>query len=279
MLRAYSQLIRLDKPIGSLLLLWPTWWGLWLAYGGVPPFKIGLVFSLGVFLTRSAGCAINDYADRHFDPLVQRTAGRPLARGSISPRSALVVSGGFTLAAFALACWGLKPQTLMWSIPAVIILVTYPYFKRFFPLPQLYLGLAFSFGIPMAFIESRALLPPLAWLLVIANCFWVVAYDTIYALLDIADDRKLGLKTSALTFGKWVMPIIMACYAGFSGLLVAVGISSHLQWPFFGGLLLACALIGHIYRLIAQQHYFKAFRYNNHVGGLILVAIAASYWI
>ena len=277
----YFRLLRLDKPIGTLLLLWPTWWALWIAYAGIPNVGVLFAFSAGVFLTRSAGCAINDYADRNFDGLVARTAGRPLATGAIKPKMALLITGVLSLSAFVIAWYWLKPLTLLWSIPALFIFVSYPFFKRFFPLPQLYLGVAFSFGILMAFIEHQGDLPLVAWLLFSANLFWVLAYDTIYALVDLPDDLKIGIKTSAITFARYVIEIIMLCYFVFWLLLVLIGVVCGFSWVYFCGLVLILYLIYQVYQQIKTQERnlcFKAFLYNNKLGYWIFILIVLSYW-
>jgi len=276
----YFRLLRLDKPIGTLLLLWPTWWALWIAYAGIPNVGVLFAFSSGVFLTRSAGCAINDYADRNFDGLVERTAGRPLATGVIKPKMALLITGVLSLSAFVIAWYWLKPLTLLWSIPALFIFVSYPFFKRFFPLPQLYLGGAFSFGILMAFIEHQGDLPLVAWLLFSANLLWVLAYDTIYALVDLPDDLNIGIKTSAITFGRYVIEIIMLCYFVFWLLLVLIGVVCGFSWVYFCGLVLILYLIYQVYQQIKTQERnlcFKAFLYNNKLGYWILILIVLSY--
>lgn len=277
----YLRLLRLDKPIGILLLLWPTWWALWIAYRGVPNWGILFAFSAGVLLTRSAGCAINDYADRDFDGLVERTSQRPLATGAIKPRVALILTAVLSLAAFLIAWYFLTPQTLLWSIPALLIFVSYPFFKRFFPIPQLYLGVAFSFGIPMAFIQASGHLSRVTFLLFIANLFWVLAYDTIYALVDLPDDLKIGIKTSAITFGRYVIKIIMLCYVVFWILLVTIGVLCHFSWLYFIGLGLLLFLIYRVYQQIKTQERnscFKAFLYNNKLGYLVFALIAFNYW-
>lgn len=277
----YFRLLRLDKPIGTLLLLWPTWWALWIAYAGIPNVGVLFAFSAGVFLTRSAGCAINDYADRNFDGLVARTAGRPLATGVIKPKMALLITGVLSLSAFVIAWYWLKPLTLLWSIPALFIFVSYPFFKRFFPLPQLYLGVAFSFGILMAFIEHQGDLPLVAWLLFSANLLWVLAYDTIYALVDLPDDLKIGIKTSAITFGRYVIEIIMLCYFVFWLLLVLIGVVCGFSWVYFCGLVLILYLIYQVYQQIKTQERdlcFKAFLYNNRLGYWVFILIVLSYW-
>ena len=280
MLQAYLRLIRFDKPIGTLLLLWPTLWALWFAYAGMPPVSILCVFSLGVFLTRSAGCAINDFADSKYDSEVKRTLNRPLATGEISRKQALFVTAGFSILAFALA-WGfLKLSTLMWAFPALIIFISYPFFKRFFPLPQAYLGIAFSFGIPMVFVEASGSLNLDCYLLFIANFCWVLAYDTIYALVDIDDDLRIGIKTSAITFGRWVIEIILACYIIFLGILFYLGWHNHLPIFYYLGLCVVAYLIWQIYQQIAcrnRELCFKAFLANNNIGLALFICILVSF--
>ena len=200
-LNAYYRLVRLDKPIGILLLLWPTLTALWIATEGRPPVALVLVFVLGTVLMRSAGCAVNDWADRRFDAHVKRTADRPLARGEITPDEALLVAAGLALCAFVLIL-PINPLTILMSWPAAAIAAVYPFFKRFFALPQAFLGIAFSFGMPMAFAAAQETVPPLAWTLLLLNLFWVIAYDTEYAMVDRDDDLRLGLRTSAITFGR-----------------------------------------------------------------------------
>ena len=211
-LQQYFRLIRLDKPIGILLLLWPTLWALWMASNGKPDLTLVAIFTLGTVLMRSAGCAINDYADRDFDKYVQRTVDRPVTSGKIKPYEAVLVALVLALISFALI-WPLNTLTKQLSIAAVIIAATYPYFKRFFAIPQAYLGIAFGFGIPMSFAAVQNTVPAAAWWLLVANIFWAVAYDTEYAMVDREDDLKLGMKTSAITFGSYDVAIVMLCYA------------------------------------------------------------------
>ena len=190
----YEKLMRLDKPIGTLLLLWPTLWALWFASEGVPPLMILAIFCVGTLLMRSAGCVINDYADRHFDPHVERTRDRPLAAGKVSTREALILAAVLCLLSFLLIL-PLNRLTILLSLPALFVAATYPFTKRFFAIPQAYLGIAFGFGIPMAFAAVHGNLPPLAWVLLAANVFWAVAYDTEYAMVDREDDLKIGIRT------------------------------------------------------------------------------------
>ena len=217
-LDAYERLVRLDKPVGALLLLWPTLWAVWLASNGRPALDIVVIFVLGTFLMRSAGCAVNDFADRDFDPFVERTRNRPLAAREITPREALLVAAGLALAAFGLVLF-LNRLAILLSFVALAIAISYPFAKRVFPLPQAYLGIAFGFGIPMAYAAVRGELPLDCWLLLAANVFYSFAYDTEYAMVDRDDDARLGLRTSALTLGRWDVAAVMASYAGLLALL------------------------------------------------------------
>ena len=282
MFQDYLRLIRFDKPIGTLLLLWPTWWGLWLAYAKLPPLMILVVFTLGVFLTRSAGCAINDFADADFDGQVERTKNRPLVTGAISRKQALLVTASLSVLAFILAAIFLSRYCLMWSIPALLIFISYPFFKRFFAIPQLYLGIAFSFGILMAFAEAGSQINFIAVELFFANLLWVLAYDTIYALVDIEDDQRLHLKTSAITFGKWVIHTIGACYVLFILLLTFIGYQLDMSIWYFAGVILAGVLaiyvVKQIYKL-ERHKCFKAFLFNNYIGMVVFIGIALNYGV
>lgn len=281
-IKDYLRLVRWDKPIGTLLLLWPTLWGIWVAYTGKPPLYVVFVFVIGVFLTRAAGCAINDFADRDFDGKVERTANRPLATGAITPRAALIVTVVLSLLAFILAWCFLQQLTLLWSIPALVLFVTYPFFKRFFPIPQLYLGIAFSFGITMAFIEAMHYTPSVAWLLFVANLFWVLAYDTIYALVDLPDDLKIGIKTSAITFGTKVIEIIMLSYAIFITLMLYIGYVLGVSWVYWLAVFIASVLIIYVYTQIKDRNRgkcFQAFLFNNKIGLILFVGIVVNYWL
>ena len=228
-LDAYERLMRLDKPIGILLLLWPTLWALWIAGRGQPNWIIVWIFILGTVLMRSAGCVMNDYADRKFDPHVARTSARPLAAGEVSGREALLLAAGLSLLAFCLVA-ALNTLTIALSVAALFLAATYPLTKRFLSIPQAYLGVAFGFGIPMAFAAHNGIVPPLAWMLLLANIFWAIAYDTEYAMVDREDDRKIGIHSSALFFGKYDVAAIMACYGAMLGMLVWVGHLLHLHW-------------------------------------------------
>ena len=223
----YAKLVRLDKPIGSLLLLWPTLCALWLASAGQPDWHLVVIFSVGTVLMRSAGCAINDFADRDFDRHVKRTADRPLTSGQIKSWEAVMVAAVLALLSLALIT-PLNQLTKQLSVLAVLIAASYPYFKRFFALPQAYLGIAFGFGIPMAYAAVLDTVPAEAWVLLLANIFWALAYDTEYAMVDRDDDLRIGIRTSAITFGRFDVLAVMLCYAISLGLITAVGVQHGL---------------------------------------------------
>ncbi len=279
-LRAYARLTRLDKPIGSTLLLWPTLDALWLAAGGFPGGKLVLIFCIGTLLTRSAGCAINDYADRDFDGHVRRTAGRALPSGQVAPREALAVAMVLALAAAATLPL-MDPAVIPYALVAVAVSATYPYFKRFFPLPQAYLGIAFSFGIPMAYAATIGHVPAAGWGFFLANFLWVMAYDTEYAMVDRADDRRLGLRSSAILFGRADVAVVAACYFGYLAAIAAIGHTAGLGVVFAAGWLaaLACAL-AHLAWIRGRDpaQCFRAFRHNNWVGLALFAGIAGDYF-
>ena len=280
-LTAYEKLMRLDKPIGILLLLWPTLWGLWFAAGGLPPPDVLLIFFTGTVLMRCAGCVINDYADRNFDPHVERTKDRPLAAGVIRPAEALALAAVLMLIAFGLVLL-LTPLTIKLAVVAAAIAVIYPYVKRVFPLPQLWLGIAFGFGIPMAYAELWHALPRVAWLLLVATMFWAIAYDTAYAMVDRDDDRRIGIKSSAILFGRFDIAGIMAAHAVFIGLMAWIGWWQMRDVIYFAGLAVALALVLYQYRLIrdrTREGCFKAFLNNNWVGCVIFIGLAADLWL
>lgn len=278
-LALYFRLIRLDKPIGTVLLLWPTLCALWLAQQGVPDWRLLLIFILGTFLMRSAGCAINDYADQDIDKFVKRTAERPITSGRISGKEALAVAGVLTVAAFCLIL-PLNALTKQLSVAAVIIAATYPYFKRFFAIPQAYLGIAFGFGIPMGFAAITNSVPAVAWLLLVGNVFWAVAYDTEYAMVDRDDDLKIGIKTSAITFGRYDVAIIMLCYAVFLLLWLACGWYLGLRYWYAAGLLVAAGCAVYHYTLIRARERmpcFAAFRHNNWLGAAVFAGVVLDF--
>jgi 4-hydroxybenzoate polyprenyltransferase len=280
-LRAYASLIRIDRPIGFLLLLWPTLWGLWLSAGALPDPQVLVVFVLGALLTRSAGCALNDYADRHFDGRVARTRHRPLASGLIRPKEALMVAAVLALVAFVLVLT-LDRLTIMLAVVAALIAVIYPFTKRFLALPQIWLGVAFSFGIPMAFAAQTGVVPAIAWALLIANVFWTVAYDTEYAMVDREDDLKLGVKSAAITFGRHDIAAVLGCHGAFLLLMALIGVRSGLTFYYFCGLAVAAVLIAVQFFLIRDRdpaRCFRAFGLNNWVGLAVFLGVATGFHV
>ncbi len=278
-LDAYEKLVRLDRPIGILLLLWPTLWALWLARGGVPAAVLLWIFILGTVVMRSAGCAINDFADRNFDSQVERTRNRPLATGAIRPWEALAIAAVLALAAFALI-WRLNALTIKLSFAALAIAIVYPFLKRFFWMPQAWLGLAFGFGIPMAFAAQRGEVPPLAWALLGANILWTIAYDTEYAMVDRDDDVKLGLRTSAILFGKHDVAAVMGFHTLFIFTLAGIGLWQTYGPFYFAGVAIAAALVVMQYPLIrdrTREGCFKAFLRNNWIGAVVFAGIALDH--
>lgn len=279
-LNAYERLMRLDKPIGILLLLWPTLWGLWFASGGIPPLDVLLVFMTGTALMRSAGCVVNDYADRNFDPHVERTKNRPLAAGVISPKEALALAAVLMLCAFGLVLF-LNTLTILLSLAAAALAVIYPFVKRVFPLPQVWLGMAFGFGIPMTYAALWKTVPPVAWLLLLAVIFWAIAYDTEYAMVDRDDDVKIGVKSSAILFGRFDVLGVMTAHAAFLALMTGIGIWQLRGAYFFAGLAAASLLVLYQYTLIrnrSRKGCFKAFLNNNWVGAVIFTGLAIDWW-
>lgn len=274
-LDAYERLIRLDKPIGTLLLLWPTLWAVWLASGGRPRAEILVIFVLGTLLMRSAGCAINDYADRNFDGHVERTRLRPLATGEIPAGEALAVAALLAAAAFVLVLF-LNWLAILLSFVALAITLTYPYAKRFFAMPQAYLGVAFGFGIPMAYAAIQSGLPGECWVLFAANLFYAFAYDTEYAMVDRDDDARLGLRTAALALGSFDVAAVMASYGAMLAILLALGIGLELAWPYFVGLAAAAGLVAWHWRLIrtrSREGCFRAFMHSNWIGAAVFAGI------
>ncbi len=288
-LAAYLNLIRWDRPAGSYLLLWPTLSALWLAAGGFPGWHLLLVFTAGTFLMRSAGCAVNDVADRDFDRHVKRTAQRPVTSGVIGVREALGLGAALALLAFLLVLT-VNPVTVLWSVAALAVTILYPYTKRFFSMPQAVLGVAFSFGIPMAFAAVRggdwangwdpallgAAVPAVAWWLLLGNLFWVLAYDTEYAMVDRDDDLRIGIKTSAITFGRFDVAAVMASYAAYLLVWGAVGWQLGLAWPYFAGLAGASGIALWHLRLIrdrSREGCFRAFRLNHWLGFTVFAGV------
>lgn len=280
-LKIYVQLMRLDKPIGILLLLWPMLWGLWFAAKGMPDAHVLIIFVLGTVLMRSAGCVINDFADRKIDPHVERTKNRPMAAGKIGSKEAILLATGLSLCAFLLIL-PLNQLTILLSVPALFLAGTYPFTKRFFAMPQAYLGIAFSFGIPMAFAAQTNSLPPFIWILMLANLFWVIAYDTAYAIVDKPDDLKIGIKTSAITMGRFDVMGVMLCHGMFIVIMLAIGQLQAMGMAYYAGLMIAVGLIIYQYTLIRNRDRtlcFKAFLHNNWVGMVVFAGIALDFLI
>jgi 4-hydroxybenzoate polyprenyltransferase len=278
-LEQYWTLIRGDRPIGWLLLLWPTWWGLWIAAKGVPPWWILVVFSLGVWLTRSAGCVINDYADRWLDPQVERTKARPLATGAVRGREALALFAVLMLVAFALVLT-MNRLTVWMSLVGVVLAASYPYLKRHTYLPQVYLGLAFGWGIPMGFAAVQGTVPPVAWLLYGANILWATAYDTWYAMVDRDDDIRAGAKSTAILFGELDLVAQGVLYGLVFATLALVGQQAGMGIGYWGGLAIAALLVAYefvIARYRDRDACFRAFLHNHWVGMAVFAGIALDY--
>ncbi len=278
---AYLCLMRLDKPVGILLLLWPTLWGLLLAGQGRPDWQIVFIFVSGVILMRSAGCVMNDIADRHYDGHVERTKNRPLVSGDVGVKEAVVLAVGLSLVAFSLVCM-LNQLTVLLSIMALFLAATYPLTKRFLVIPQAYLGIAFGFSIPMAFAAVLNHVPALAWWLLLANIFWAIAYDTEYAMVDREDDIKIGIQSSAILFGRYDVLAIMFCYAAMLAIFIYVGRVMAFSHYYFVPLLLVLGLVIWQYQMIKtrdKKRCFKAFLSNNWIGLALLMAVAAAYYL
>lgn len=277
-LRLYWKLVRGDRSIGSVLLLWPTWWALWLAADGVPPLWTLFVFSAGVWLTRSAGCVINDYADRWLDPHVERTRQRPLASGALSGREALGVFAVLMLVAFALVLT-MNWLTIMLSFIGLFLAATYPYLKRYTYLPQVYLGMSFGWGIPMAYAAVLGEVPVQGWLLYVANILWATAYDTWYAMVDRDDDIKMGSKSTAILFGELDLIAQGVLYTLTFCALALVGARAQLGMYFWLGLLTAIVLVGYQFIIARKRERapcFRAFMHNNWVGLAVFLGIAGA---
>ena len=278
-LDAYERLMRLDKPIGTLLLLWPTMWAVWIAAEGAPSLFIVWIFALGTLLMRSAGVVMNDYADRHFDLHVERTKNRPLAAGIVRESEAIGLAAVLTLCAFLLI---LPLHKLVWalSVVALFLAASYPLTKRFLAVPQAYLGIAFGFGIPMAFAAQLYTVPPLAWVMLAANIFWAIGYDTCYAMVDREDDLKIGIRTSAITFGRYDVAAVMGSYATTLAILAWVGAQAGRGIYFYAGLAVAGGMmLRHYYWIRGRERMacFRAFMDNNWVGAAIFAGLFADY--
>ncbi|AJR07163.1 4-hydroxybenzoate octaprenyltransferase [Photobacterium gaetbulicola Gung47] len=279
--KAFWQLARFDRPIGSLLLLWPTLWALFLAAEGMPNPHVMLVFVLGVIFMRAAGCVINDFADRNFDGHVKRTAQRPMPSGKVSEREALALFGLLVLVSFLLVLT-MNTLTIMLSVVAVVLAAAYPFMKRYTHLPQLVLGMAFGWSIPMAYAAQAGELPAVAWLLFVANILWTIAYDTQYAMVDRDDDVKVGIKSTAILFGRLDKMIIGLLQLGTLVLLIAVGAMEDMSQVYYWCLLLASSLFVYQQMLIRgreREPCFKAFLNNNYVGMLICIGIVVSTYL
>lgn len=271
----YLDLIRWDRPAGSYLLLWPTLSALWIAAGGFPGWHLLWVFTAGTFLMRSAGCAVNDVADREVDKHVKRTANRPVTRGAVSAKAALACAAALALMAFALVLTT-NFATLLWSFAALAVTIFYPFTKRFFSMPQAVLGVAFSLGIPMAFSAVQGSVPSTAWWLLLGNGFWVLAYDTEYAMVDRDDDLKVGIQTSAITLGRFDVVGVMLFYAAFLAVWAGVGWQLNARWPYFAGLAAATMIAIWHFTLIrdrSREGCFRAFRLNHWLGLAVFAGV------
>jgi 4-hydroxybenzoate polyprenyltransferase len=275
----YIALTRLNRPIGIYLLLWPTWWALWLAAEGAPDWRLLAIFTLGVVVMRSAGCAINDYADRHVDGHVARTKNRPLAAGLIRPREAVGVFVFLSLIGLVLVLQ-LNTTTILLSIVALILAATYPFGKRFHHLPQVQLGMAFGWAVPMAFAAQTGSVPAIAWLLFIANLFWTVAYDTLYAMADREDDLKVGVKSTAVLFGRFDLMVVSVLYVATLATLSLIGVLQGFGLLYF--IALSLAAISAVWIVLSARdrnpaHCVRAFLRNNVFGALVLLAFVLVY--
>ncbi len=278
-LDAYERLMRLDKPIGILLLMWPTLWALLIAGQGKPDWIVVLIFATGTVLMRSAGCVMNDIADSEYDGLVERTQYRPLVNNEVSKKEAYILAIGLSLVAFALVCM-LNTLTIKLSVVAMLLAASYPFTKRFLSIPQAYLGIAFGWSIPMAFSAILGNIPAIAWVLLMANIFWAIAYDTEYAMVDREDDLKIGIKSSAITFGRFDVFAVMISYAVTLLLLVVVGKWLLLSTAYYLGLVLATGFAGYHYFLIRAREKckcFKAFLHNNWFGLSVFAGLSSHY--
>lgn len=280
-LHQYWLLARFDKPIGIFILLWPTLWALWIAGNGKPDLLVLIVFTLGVVLMRAAGCVINDYADKDFDPHVDRTKLRPIASGKVTPKEALIVFAALCLTAFGLVLL-MNWYTIGLSFIGAFLAASYPFMKRFTHLPQAYLGAAFGFAVPMAFAAQTNEIPAVGWILYLAVLLWALVYDTMYAMVDIDDDLKIGVKSTAILFGKRVREITAGLQVVIMGLLVTVGAMQQLSWPYYAGLAVAAGLAIYQQKLIFnfdKPSCFKAFLNNNWFGLAVFVGIVLAYWL
>jgi 4-hydroxybenzoate polyprenyltransferase len=278
----YLELTRFNRPIGSLLLMWPTLWALWLAADGMPDWHLLLIFVLGVFSMRSAGCVINDYADRKVDGSVERTKNRPLPSGRVSEKEALMLFTGLCVLSFILVLFT-DVRTILLSFVGLGLAALYPFMKRYTHLPQLFLGLAFSWAIPMAYsAQGGDLSSPELWMLFTANCFWTIAYDTYYAMTDREDDLKIGIKSTAILFGKYDLFVIACLQALTLSLLTCIGLLSQLTWPYFFSLFVCIWLFHGQFKQAKErnrQACFQSFIDNNRIGFCVFIGLALSYFV
>ena len=280
-IRQYWLLARFDRPIGILILLWPALWALWVAGDGKPDLRVLIVICLGVVLMRAAGCVINDYADRDFDPHVERTRQRPIAAGKVKPKEALMVFVVLCLCAFGLVLL-LNVYTIMLSFIAAFLAASYPFMKRYTQLPQAYLGIAFGWAVPMSFSAQLDSIPAVAWVMYLAVVLWALVYDTMYAMVDKDDDLKIGVKSTAILFGAYDRQIMAILQLIILALLIAVGRMQQLSWPYYGGLLVAAGLFVYQQKLIFHRDKtlcFKAFLNNNWFGMTVFAGLAMAYWL
>jgi len=280
-LRQYWILARFDKPIGILILLWPALWALWVASDGKPDMLVLTVICLGVVLMRAAGCVINDYADRDFDPHVERTQHRPIAAGKVKPKEALLIFMVLCLCAFGLVLL-LNSYTILLSFVAAFLAASYPFMKRYTQLPQAYLGIAFGWAVPMAFSAQLNSIPPVAWVMYLAVVLWALVYDTMYAMVDKEDDLKIGVKSTAILFGAYDREIMGGLQLVILGLLTTVGQMIDANWPYYGGVLLAAGLSVYQQKLIFHREKalcFKAFLNNNWFGLVVFLGLLVDYWL
>ena len=279
--RQYWLLARFDRPIGTLILLWPALWALWVASAGKPDITVLIVICLGVVLMRAAGCVINDYADREFDPHVARTQQRPIAAGRVTPKEALIVFVLLCLAAFALV-WLLNIYTVLLSFVAAFLAASYPFMKRYTQLPQAYLGIAFGWAVPMAFSAQLNSIPAVAWVMYLAVVLWALVYDTMYAMVDKEDDLKIGIKSTAILFGDYDRTIMAILQMIILMLLMAVGQLQQLSWLYYSSVLIAAGFFAYQQRLIFhrdKEKCFKAFLNNNWFGLVIFVGLLFDYGV
>jgi 4-hydroxybenzoate polyprenyltransferase len=280
-IKQYGLLARFDKPIGILILLWPALWALWVASAGKPDILVLTVICLGVVLMRAAGCVINDYADRDFDPHVQRTRQRPIAAGKVAPKEALVVFIVLCLCAFGLVLL-LNNYTILLSFVAAFLAASYPFMKRYTQLPQAYLGIAFGWAVPMAFSAQNNSIPPVAWVMYLAVVLWALVYDTMYAMVDKDDDLKIGIKSTAILFGAYDRQIMGGLQVIILGLLITVGQMAQAGWPYYSGVLIAAGLSIYQQKLIFHREKalcFKAFLNNHWFGLAVFSGLVVDYWL